>query len=1312
MFHGWSSEMNSEQQLKKNIDDALKAFSAGRLYDNAINLFAVMGYSSEKRSSKQSGRPAEFLSDFNSSGGLNEGKALVEQWEAISLLFQITAQEIKAGSQLILDFGTGKKVDNTIIESYLFFILELKQNYYTRTQLATITREINKLFPMPVMILFRHGDTLTLSIIDRRLHKRDESKDVLLKKVTLIKDINFLVPNRAHIEILFDLSLDELHRQFAFTNFIELHRAWGKVLDTSELNKRFFREIANWYFWAQREVSFPKGLGKNGAEGNSAGLIRLITRLIFVWFIKEKKLVPDELFTKRHLDELLNYDDSYGSTYYKAILQNLFFATLNTEMGKREFRHQPTSSKGRSDDYLNPNRYRYNRYFRKPDKFLQLCSNVPFLNGGLFECLDKSENERLDGFSDRPDNALTVPDTLFFSDEKQIDLNEVYGTKNKIYTARGIIEILSSYKFTVAENTPIEEEIALDPELLGKVFENLLAAHNPETGGIARKQTGSFYTPREIVNYMVDETLIAYLDTQLKLRIPSLAKMKDLLNLLRDVLAYTEYPFDKKEATQIVEAIDEIKVFDPACGSGAFPMGMLHKLVFVLGKLDPFNTRWKQLQISHASALTDIKEREIALTDIQQVFATNADYARKLYLIENCLYGVDIQPIAVQIAKLRCFISLVVDEDTDDSRPNRGIRPLPNLETRFIAANSLVKIARPAQLKLGDSQSIKAKEKELADVRRRYFMAQTTQTKNRWRQEDKELRDKIKEILQNNDFPPESARQLADWDPYAQNRHADFFDPEWMFGITDGFDVVIGNPPYLRVQGIQQTQAEYMPYYREHYQSGQGSFDLYALFIERGYQLLNSNGQFAYIVPHKFFQAAFGEALRQLLTKAGALRQIVRFGSAQVFDESTTYTCLLFLSAQPNKEFDLLEVRTLEHGDEVLQSARTRSSHPDYAFERHPEPGIDNKNARIDWDFSIGADNRILRRIQQHPHTLGDLVRKIFQGLATSADNIYVLEVIDEQADIIRCYSKHLEEKIEIERGLVKPFLMGKDVHRYEPVKARNVVIFPYLIQDGKGKLMTQSYIKHNCPLGWTYLRRNEKALGDRERGKMHGNEFYAYIYPKNLTEFETPKIMTPEIALGCQMSFDTEGIFYHTTKVYSFIFKPDIELSTKYLMGILNSKLLWFFLTGTGYVLRGGYRTFKTDYLKPFPIAESTSEQKRSIETLVDYVLHLKAQSEPNEAQTASGWRVMTAYFEQLIDAVVYEIYFPEEFQDPSKSPIRLLSEAQLPTFKELRGDKNSNLNDIFHHLYATDHPVRSMLFFLDTIETVRVIEAKSKLT
>lgn len=1289
--------------IKQNIKRSIQVFSNGNFTQNALNLFKALGYNTERQSQLDKPTFATFKNSYiDQQSKFSEEKALTKEWKYVDLLFQLSKEEVQKSASL---FDT-RQVDRTVIETYLFFAIELLKDHYTRTQISLITREVNRLFPMPVMILFKHGKSLTLSVINRRLHKRDDSKDVL-EKVTLIKDFLIESPHRAHIEILYDLSFDELKRKYNFTNFVELHNAWQKTLDTEELNKRFFQELANWYFWATQNVEFPSDVEKNRDVRNATSVIRLITRLIFIWFLKEKGLVPDDLFNQAKLKDILSFNDKNQSTYYKAILQNLFFATLNTEMnkdkpGNRKFRSK-NKDDGRDQHYMIHNVFRFEVYFTKPQVTLKkFFDNIPFLNGGLFECLDKlimingkEQVIRNDGFSDLPNNILKVPDHLFFSSEQSIDLNEVYGTQNKTFKVRGLIDILDSYKFTVDENTPIEEEIALDPELLGKVFENLLANYNPETQTTARKQTGSFYTPREIVNYMVDESLITYLSN-----IISADAKED--GRLRHLLSYTDEPhkFTKGEVDKLIDAIDSAKILDPACGSGAFPMGILHKLVYVLGKLDPNNLKWKQKQISKVLEIPDVTVREKLIEDVEQSFQNNElDYGRKLYLIENSIFGVDIQPIAVQIAKLRFFVSLMVDQKIDADKDNMGVRPLPNLETKFVAANTLIDIEKTKELHLSlNLAEIERKEIELKKIRERHFSARSLKAKREFREMDDKLRGEISALLKDDGFPQEVTRKLTSWDPYNQNASAEFFDPEWMFSIRNGFDIVLGNPPYLRVQGLQQTQPEFVPIYRQRYVSAQGSFDIYALFVERGYQLLNSNGLLTYILPHKFFQASFGEALRKLLTKHRALRQIVRFGAEQVFEEATTYTCLLFLSTQPNTTFDLFEVKTLEHGRDVLEAALNHQEHQDYEYESLPEP------QNTAWDFTIGPSHKVLKRLQQHKETLGSITRKIFVGLQTSADKLYVLPVIKEKGNLIRCHSRYLDEEIEIERGLVKPFLMGKDIHRYEPAISNNVVIFPYLVHDHKAVLMSRNYLTKNFPKGWHYLKQNEKALAEREHGKMRGENFYAYIYPKNLSEFEAVKIMTPDICSGPQLTIDQSGELYHTTTLYSFVFKPSAGGSAKYFLGLLNAKVLWYYLSVTGTVLRGGYLRFKTEYLKPFPIPESTPEQQKLVEKIVDYILYLKALP---SAKVSDGPRhaLMVSYFEQLIDAIVYELYFPEVFE-VKHSMSKLIDNKDLRPLAQIKNDKLQALKDYFEILYKPENPVRESLYFLNTLEAVRVIE------
>ncbi|MBK9765174.1 MAG: hypothetical protein IPO87_17990 [Flavobacteriales bacterium] len=365
---------------------------------------------------------------------------------------------------------------------------------------------------------------------------------------------------------------------------------------------------------------------------------------------------------------------------------------------------------------------------------------------------------------------------------------------------RGLIDILSSYKFTITENTPIEEEVALDPELLGKVFENLLANYNPETKTTARKQTGSGDTPREIVNYMVDESLIAYLRSAISDVVATHVSPADgtaantMEARLRHLLSYSEVPhtFTKKESEQLIAAIDTCKILDPACGSGAFPMGVLHKLVHVLHKLDPNNKQWKERQIEKASLLDDADIKKRTIEDIEDAFDNNAlDYGRKLYLIENGIYGVDIQPIAMQIAKLRFFISLVVDQRVDAKRPNLGVRPLPNLETKFVAANTLMKLEKE-NANLFTNPAIERKKEQLKRVRHDYFEARTPKSKAKCRTDDRRLREELADLLvQNHDFQPKTAKMLAAWIHTTRTPARPSLIRSGCSGLSSGFDVAI-----------------------------------------------------------------------------------------------------------------------------------------------------------------------------------------------------------------------------------------------------------------------------------------------------------------------------------------------------------------------------------------------------------------------------------------------------------------------------------------------------------------------------------------
>ena len=946
----------NDTQHRASITNALNRFTDDDLAENARNLLNTLGYRSERALALEPITADAFIDTYDLQGKLNRDRALTAEWVSVDPLFQLRGEDLTITDTAGWLFDPSQtQVDNTIIESYVFVALRLRGSNYTRTQLSQITREINKLFPMPAMLLFQHGNTLTLSVINRRLGVRDPSRDVL-EKVTLIKDINFSDTHRAHIDILFDLALEPLNQTHGVHNFVELHRAWEKTLDTEELNKKFYRELFDWFEWAVAEGKFPTD--KNRTLKPQEHAIRLITRLLFVWFIKEKGLVADELFNETHVRDLLkDYNHDTGDSYYRAVLQNLFFATLNTEIQKRGFSPQ-TNAKHRDFSL-----YRYEDQMRDPDTLLALFALTPFINGGLFDCLDsfKAKGDggyRIDCFSDKHYKRLSIPNRLFFDN------------------TRGLIPLLTHYKFTVEENTPIEQEVALDPELLGKVFENLLAAYNPETGATARKQTGSYYTPRAIVDYMVEEALVAGLAGQMsptdgdaKFWDERLRYLFDYAKVFDDASAW----FDNRETDEVVRTISELKILDPAVGSGAFPMGVLHKLTLALRRLDPDNSRWEQLQRDRAGeraqaafTISNQQERDVELAEISDTFERyrDSDFGRKLYLIQNGIFGVDIQPVACQIAKLRFFISLTIEQEPNKDTDNFGIKPLPNLETRFVTANTLIGLQLSEARSLLQDDAVQQLLKEIEVIREKHVLANNRGQKLRLEAQEEDLHKRLEEELEiqrrkwvesqqreieqkaarlpkpehrkkwreeeqkkyrwrkkkfDSDF--EYARKIISWKPYDQNASADFFDPEWMFGVRDGFDITIGNPPYVRADsGDEHLEMRQKIEDSNQYETLWEKWDLYIPFIERSYKLLKPGGFTTLIVSDAYCHSKYAQKSQNWFLKNSRILRLDFFSKIKIFDAAVRNVTYLFQRAAGSQQKPERRVHYPEFGTVNLLS--------------------------------------------------------------------------------------------------------------------------------------------------------------------------------------------------------------------------------------------------------------------------------------------------------------------------------------------------------------------------------------------------------
>ena len=810
---------------------------------------------------------------------------------------------------------------------------------------------------------------------------------------------------------------------------------------------------------------------------------------------------------------------------------------------------------------------------------------IPYLNGGLF---DKDE-----------------------LDKKDIDFSYDYFAE--------LMDFFSQYNFTIDENDPYDAEIGIDPEMLGHIFENLLEDN---------KDKGAFYTPKEIVQYMCRQSLIEYLQSKFGKH----KEIENLINLHDTGDRLDPHNFISQNAEQIERFLDEVKICDPAIGSGAFPMGILN-------------------EIFHAKLALDM---------------TLNRAETKKNIIQNSIYGVDIEQGAVDIARLRFWLSLVVDDDIP--------QPLPNLDYKIVCGNSL--LSRYAlDLHFDDVFMEYNKGKKETDrmslVKYKQLVADYTNTsdhakKDEFRRTIEDIKGAFRTELSKKEFLKliNIKRQISDLEApmlfgertqkekddlkkyksqlaKLEQDQADILNNklyenafEWRFefpallddnGDFMGFDIVIGNPPYLRIQGIRDTNSAFAEELVNKYNSATGSFDLYVTFAERGLQIINREGVVNYIMPVKWTNAAFGKGLRGVVSENNSACKIINFGAYQVFNAST-YTALQWFKPNTSEmlyyELDRNLVTNQELGEylnslNINKAAKVNS----------------NKLNKETWVLTVGQTTEILNKLEQQPRRISDIFDRIFCGLQTSKDDVYFLYDCTEEGGFVSGRSKYLNRQITIERGLVKPLLKGEDVHRYDNITTDRFVVFPYKLEGGKANLYSETEISALYPQGYAYLKECEGELRGREKGRLENDDFwFRYIYPKNLVLFNHEKLVAPEISLGGNFAYDVKGEFYSTTKIYGYIKKETVKESYKFWLGLFNSRLFWYYLQNTGYVLRGGYFTFKTNYINPFPVPayENIVRVETEIVDLVDKVLLMKRENPQAD----------TSVLEHQIDHIVYQLY------------------------------------------------------------------------
>ncbi len=498
-----------------------------------------------------------------------------------------------------------------------------------------------------------------------------------------------------------------------------------------------------------------------------------------------------------------------------------------------------------------------------------------------------------------------------------------------------------------------------------------------------------------------------------------------------------------------------------------------------------------------------------------------------------------------------------------------------------------------------------------------------------------------------------------------------------------GFDVVIGNPPYLRVQGLRESHQKESVFYEHNYVSATGRFDFYVLFIEKGFSLLNKNGVLSFILPHKFINADFGVGIRNFIYDNKALNNLVSFGAEQVFSDASVYTCIIGLS----------------YGNSVFHYAKVKPLELQEASDTHTEISIDNLADTTRWSFQSSEDSNVIAKINKQPLLFKAITKACSQGTVSMGDDIYMLKGKIEGNYFIG-YSEQIQQHIKLEKDIMRPILKGDDVKRYAPLENSYWLIYPHHFVNGKTIPYEESEMKEQFPLTYEYLLPFKSDLVDKKiRYKTNEKYWYALHRSREITMFETPKIITAEISFGCNMTYDTKNL-YHNTKCYTILFNDVYVRFTQAYLTILNSRILWYYLSQTGYTLRGGFFCFKTKYLEPFHLPDLTSPENKDIaESLSDFadtMLSLNSQLQDKRSRflhrlsdNLEGVKITTAL--QTFDTMDFKGFVAELKKQKIK-----LSLSQQDEWEEYFNKRVVECRELSAQIKATDEEIDNRVFDL----------------
>ncbi len=910
------------------------------------------------------------------------------------------------------------------------------------------------------------------------------------------------------------------------------------------------------------------------------------------------------------------------------------------------------------NDILEPLFYEALAKERDDDFYSRFNCKIPFLNGGLFDPISDYDWVHTD---------ILLPDELF---SNQIRTKE--GD-----TGTGILDIFDRYNFTVKEDEPLEKEVAVDPEMLGKVFENLLEVKD-------RKSKGTYYTPREIVHYMCQESLINYLLNELSSchsresgnPVPT---RKDIETLIQygetavehdsrveqegketETYSYKLPESVRKNAQLIDDKLKNIRVCDPAIGSGAFPVGMMSEIIRTRNTLTSY----------------------LSLRGAEATKQSRSIYNFKRDAIQDSLYGVDIDPGAVEIAKLRLWLSLIVDEEDI-----KQIKPLPNLDYKIMQGNSLLEefegvklfdeelISKPA---IDDDKYRDGIKEQMGKLQREYIQLHsagklTNARKSELELELKKLADSLKRLSKQEKVRSEST-SLFDMFSEAKKKaqelkqlHKEFFEAsqktrkdeikrrienlEWeliettlreqnkmsalkqleqyrqtnikpfflwrlnfaeVFAEKSGFDIVIANPPYVEHKKLKVLSGQL----KKIYSTYSGTADLYVYFYEQGINILKNSGILTYISSNKFIRTSYGERLRGLLSSL-AIQQVIDFTKVQVFDALVASCVIVVLKDDPGKEVFVTDV-----DDEIVKQI----SLTDYIKRKHRRVNSTNFSSDI-WQLEDNKKLAIKEKIEHGSKKFSEIKGiNIYRGVTTGYNPAFVIDK-ETKNKLIEADKRNVE--------IIKPLLQGRNIRKWTYLETSNYLIFT-----------KQDIPMNNYPVLEEYLHKYYFDLKPRKQNENRGRKpgkYKWYEIQDNTAyylEFEKEKVIWGLTADKWVFAYDDEK---HYLPSNGYILTSEGKLSIKYLLALLNSNLLKFYFGFIGIMTAGGAYTLKHETIGALSIKEAFGDEQKPFIEIVDKILVITGS---NDYLTNSEKQTKVRDYEKQIDQLVYKLYglTPEE--------------------------------------------------------------------